>query len=91
MKFGMRIPSVKRSVKAMTTGRVKRAVKKAVNPFYGRKGMGVIRNPKKALYNFGYKRTTFGGISGSRKSLGCCLYLLIIALSAVMLTIAFIS
>ncbi|MBK5211614.1 MAG: hypothetical protein JJE36_04800 [Coriobacteriia bacterium] len=63
----------------------------AVNPFYGRKGMGVIRNPKKALYNFGYKRTTFGGISGSRKSLGCCLYLLVIALSAVVLAIAFIS
>lgn len=31
MKYGMRKPSIKRSVKARTTSRVKRSVKKSVN------------------------------------------------------------
>jgi len=39
MRFGMRKPSIKRSIKARTTGKVKRAVKKAVIPGYGKKGM----------------------------------------------------
>ena len=55
----MRKPSVKRSIKARTTGRAKRAVKKAVIPGYGKKGMGWIKNPKKAAYNKIYKKTTF--------------------------------
>lgn len=59
MKFGMRKPSVKRSIKARTTGRAKRAVKKVVIPGYGKKGMGWIKNPKKAAYNKIYKKTTF--------------------------------
>lgn len=32
MKVGMRTPSLKKSVKAQTTGKVKRAVKKSVSP-----------------------------------------------------------
>ncbi|GAA0362753.1 hypothetical protein GCM10008932_14060 [Alkalibacterium iburiense] len=59
MKFGMRKPSVKRSLKARTTGRVKRSVKRKVVPGYGKKGMGWVRNPKKAAYNKVYKKTTF--------------------------------
>ena len=59
MKFGMRKPSVKRSLKARTTGRAKRTVKKAVVPLYGKKGMGWIKNPKKAVYNKVYKKTSF--------------------------------
>lgn len=60
MKFGMRKPSLKRSIKARTTGKIKRKIKKAINPFYGKKGMGYIRNPKKAIYNKIYNKTTFG-------------------------------
>lgn len=60
MKFGMRKPSLKKSIKARTTGKVKRAMKKAVNPMYGKKGMGYINNPKKAVYNKVYNKTTFG-------------------------------
>ena len=48
MKFGIRKPSLKRSIKARTTGRAKRAVKKAIIPGYGKKGTGWIKNPKKA-------------------------------------------
>lgn len=59
MKFGMRKPSLKRSIKARTTGRAKRAVKRALIPGYGRKGMGFIKNPKKSVKNSIYKRTTF--------------------------------
>ena len=58
MKFGMRKPSFKKSFKARTTGRAKRALKKAIIPGYGKKGMGVL-HPKKALYNKVYKKTTF--------------------------------
>lgn len=59
MKFGMRRPSLKKSLRARTTGKVKRAVKKAVVPGYGKKGMGWLKNPKKALYNKVYKKTSF--------------------------------
>ncbi|MBU9710388.1 hypothetical protein [Evansella tamaricis] len=59
MKFGMRTPSIKRSLKARTTGRAKRAVKKAVVPGYGRKGMGWVKDPKRAAYNKVYKKTSF--------------------------------
>ncbi|HBV57141.1 MAG TPA: hypothetical protein DEB75_04570 [Weissella confusa] len=59
MKFGMRKPSPMRSIKARTTGKAKRAVKKAIMPGYGKKGMGWLTNPKKAAYNKVYKKTTF--------------------------------
>ena len=58
MKFGMRTPSLKRSFKARTTGRAKRAIKRALIPGYGKKGMGWIKNPKKAAYNKIYNKTT---------------------------------
>ena len=59
MKFGMRTPSFKKSIKARTTVRAKRTVKKAVIPGYGKKGVGWIKNPKKAAYNKVYKKTSF--------------------------------
>lgn len=58
MKIGVRKPSIKRSIKARTTGRAKRAVKRAVISGYGRKGSGWVKNPKKAAYNAVYSRTT---------------------------------
>lgn len=59
MKFGMRTPSLKRSISARTTGQLKRSVKRAIIPGYGKKRMGWIKNPKKALYNKVYHKTTF--------------------------------
>lgn len=59
MKFGMRKPSLKRSLKARTTGKAKRAVKKALVPGYGKKGSGWVKNPRKAAYNKVYRKTTF--------------------------------
>lgn len=59
MKFGMRKPSLKKSIKARTTGKAKRALKKAIIPGYGKKGTGWLKDPKKAAYNKVYKKTTF--------------------------------
>lgn len=58
MKIGVRTPSLKKSFKARTTGRINRTLKKSVNPLYGKKGMGYIKNPKKAIYNKAYHKLT---------------------------------
>lgn len=60
MKIGYRKPNLKKSFKARTTGKIKRKMKKAVNPFYGKKGMGYIKNPQRAVKNKIYHKTTFG-------------------------------
>lgn len=59
MKIGMRKPSLKNSIKARTTGKAKRKLKKAIIPGYGKKGTGWLKDPKKAAYNKVYKKTTF--------------------------------
>ncbi len=60
MKFGFRIPSLKKSISARTTGRLNRAIKRAIVPGYGKKGIGMISDPQKALYNRIYKKATIG-------------------------------
>lgn len=60
MKFGFRTPSLKKSISARTTGRLNRAIKRAIVPGYGKKGIGMISDPQKALYNKIYKKTTIG-------------------------------
>ncbi len=57
MKFGFRKPSWKKSLSAATSGALNRAIKKAIIPGYGQKGMG-IANPKKYLYNRVYSMAT---------------------------------
>jgi hypothetical protein len=59
MKLGLRTPSLKKSIKARTTSKLKRKVKSAINPLYGKKGMGWVNNPKKAMYNKVYNKTSF--------------------------------
>lgn len=59
MKFGIRTPSLSKSISARTTGKAKRKIKKAMNPLYGKKGMGIVHDPKKAVYNKVYKKTSF--------------------------------
>jgi len=49
MKFGIRTPSITRSIRARTTGALRWTIKRSVNPLYGKKGTGWIRNPRKAL------------------------------------------
>lgn len=59
MKLGMRKPSIKKSIKARTTGKAKRAIKSSINPIYGKKGTGFAKNPSRAVKNKVYKKTTF--------------------------------
>ncbi len=43
MKSGIRTPNFKKSLKAKTTGKMKRQVKKSINPLYGKKRHGVCK------------------------------------------------
>ena len=58
MKFGVRTPSLKKSISARTTGKAKRSIKRALIHGYGKKGRGWITSPKKAAYNKVYRKTT---------------------------------
>ena len=59
MKFGMRKPNIKKSIIAKTKGKLKRKIKKQTIPGYGKKGMGWIKDPEKAMYNKVYNKTSF--------------------------------
>ena len=59
MKIGMKTPNFKKSIKARTTGKVKRKIKKALIPGYGKKGMGWVKDPKRVAYNKMYNKTSF--------------------------------
>ena len=67
MKFGIRTPSITRSIRARTTGALKRSIKRSINPLYGKKGVGWVRNPTKALYNKVYHKTSIGLFAVIRK------------------------
>lgn len=60
MKIGFRTPSITKSLRARTTGKLKRQVKKTTNPFYGKKGTGFIKSPERAIKNKIYHKTSFG-------------------------------
>lgn len=47
-----------KTIKAETTGKIKRSIKKEIIPGYGKKGSGIIKDPKKSMYNAIYDRTT---------------------------------
>ena len=53
----IRKPSINKRIAARTKGRATRAVKKAIIPGYGKKGMGML-HPKKAIYNKVYNKIT---------------------------------
>jgi hypothetical protein len=97
MKVGIRKPSIKKSVKARTTGKAKRAVKNAVNPLYGKKGMGLVNDPKKAAYNKVYNKTTVGvkDIAKATSSnnngcgTGCLTYTIFVIVILVLMAIVF--
>lgn len=89
MKVGFRTPSVSKRISARTTGRITRSINRASKPLYGKKGMGLINDPKRAVYNKVYNQTTLGFDSsydtqralnddgGSSFFLGCLLVLII--------------
>lgn len=64
MKFGIRTPSLKRSIAARTS--VKRIVQSQLG-LRAPRGWGWLTNPKRALYNRVYNRTTISFWSILRK------------------------
>lgn len=56
MKFGLRTPSIKKSISARTSA--KRILKNTLG-LKAPRGYGWLTNPKKAAYNRIYNRTTF--------------------------------
>nr|DAR37782.1 MAG TPA: hypothetical protein [Caudoviricetes sp.] len=68
MKIGVRKPSISRSLKARTTSKLKRQVKRAIIPTYGQKGTGIIKDPKRAVYNKVYNKTTMDAVASIKKS-----------------------
>ena len=66
MKYCIRKPNFKNSIKARTTGKIKRHLKSSTDPLYGNKGMGILKNPKKAIYNKIYRKTSVGIKSAAR-------------------------
>lgn len=63
----MRKPSVRKSFRARTTVKAKKKMKKAVNPFYGKRGVGFAKCPKKSVRAAVYRRTTFSVMDLFRK------------------------
>lgn len=59
MRSIIRKPSIKKSIKARTTGRVKREIKSSINPLYGKKGIDYVTDPKHAIKNKIYHKTSF--------------------------------
>ena len=55
MKFGLRIPSIKKRLAARTS--LKRVIRHSVGVKAPR-GMGIITNPKRAIYNKVYNQTS---------------------------------
>lgn len=68
MKTGIRTPSPGRSIRARTSGKLKRAAKRSINPIYGKGGIGYVNNPSKAIYNKVYNKTTLSALSSSSLS-----------------------
>lgn len=68
MKVGFRTPNLKKRLKARTTGKIKRKMKKAINPFYSKKGMGFIKNPVKSIKSSIYHKTTIDSIGMNKKT-----------------------
>lgn len=60
MKIGPRTPNIKKRISARTTGAVKRKIKTGTSPLYGQKGIGWVKDPKRAAYNSLYNKVTFG-------------------------------
>ena len=73
MKFGFRVPSIRKRIAARTS--VKRMMKNALG-LKAPRGWGWLTNPKKAAYNRIYNRTTIDPLKLAGKS-GCLAFLAI--------------
>ena len=86
MKVGVRKPSIKKSISARTKGNVTRSINKSIKPKYGKKGMGYINNPKKAVYNKVYKKSTVESVADGMV-VGCWVFIGIIFIIGIYLAV----
>ena len=87
MKYGMRTPNINKRISARTTGKVTRTMNKVVNPLYGKKGMGFINDPSKAIYNKVYNKTTISVDKIINGIFGAILMLIIIFIAVFTITV----
>ena len=89
MKLGPRTPNVKKRVSARTTGAIKRKIKTGTSPLYGKKGVGWVKDPKRAAYNKLYNKTTFvfGTDNGCLFGCGCVSIIIFIVMMVFMYNI----
>lgn len=67
MKIGYRKPNIKKSISARTFGQASRASRQFL-PGYGQKGVGLVKDPKKAVYNSIYSKTSKSALSHTKSS-----------------------
>jgi hypothetical protein len=75
MKFGFRIPSITKRIAARTS--IKRVVRHNLG-LKAPRGLGWVTNPKKALYNRVYSKTTRGCMVGLLFYAGSFLLLILV-------------
>ena len=81
MKIGPRTPNIKKRVSARTAGAINRKIKRATSPYYGQKGAGWVKDPKRAAYNKVYNQTTFSADDTEGCAYGCgCLIFIVLAI-----------
>lgn len=86
MKIGPRTPNIKKRVSSRTTGAINRKVKRATSPLYGKKGIGWVKDPKRAAYNKVYNQTTTDFDLAEGCSYGCgCVSIIVFIIMMVIL------
>lgn len=81
MKIGPRTPNIKKRISARTTGAINRKIKTGTSPLYGQKGIGWVKDPKRAAYNKVYNQTTFSAEDAEGCGYGCgCLIFIVLAI-----------
>lgn len=86
MKIGPRTPNIKKRVSSRTTGAINRKVKRATSPLYGQKGIGWVKDPKRAAYNKVYNQTTTDFDLAEGCSYGCgCVSIIVFIIMIVIL------
>lgn len=86
MKIGPRTPNIKKRASSRTTGAINRKVKRATSPLYGQKGIGWVKDPKRAAYNKVYNQTTTDFDLAEGCSYGCgCVSIIVFIIMMVIL------
>ena len=86
MKIGPRTPNIKKRVSSRTTGAINRKVKRATSTLYGQKGIGWVKDPKRAAYNKVYNQTTTDFDLAEGCSYGCgCVSIIVFIIMMVIL------